>query len=169
MLSFRPSVGFAALFGAFSLSAHASPPPVDFSREILPLLSDACYKCHGPDEPARKAKLRLDQKDGLFRTRNDVTVVKPGAPADSELLFRIVSTDPEEVMPPPDAVRQLKPAEIALLQRWVAEGAPYGAHWAFTPVARPAIPPLLPYSAIPTPQSLLSPHAGELSLFLQCE
>ena len=142
----RPLAALAlALFVPFGAALAAAPAPVDFSREILPLLSDACYKCHGPDEPARKAKLRLDQKEGLFRTRNDVTVVKPGAPADSELLFRIVSTDPEEVMPPPDAVRQLKPAEIALLQRWVAEGAPHGNHWAFTPVASPGIPPLSPH------------------------
>ena len=122
----------AALFAAGSVPAA---PAVDFSREILPLLSDACYKCHGPDEPARKAKLRLDTKEGLYRTRNDTTVVKPGAPTDSDLVIRILSTDEEEVMPPRDAVRQLKPTEIALLQRWVTEGAPYGTHWAFTPVA----------------------------------
>eukprot|EP01031_Cornospumella_fuschlensis_P045463 gene45463-biopygen36318 len=129
-LSFLAAAAFLFCAGVARAAA-----PVDFAREILPILSDACYKCHGPDEGSRKAKLRLDTKEGLYRTRNDVTVVKPGAPADSELLFRLVSTDAEEVMPPRDAVRQLKPAEIALLQRWVAEGAPYGTHWAFAPVA----------------------------------
>lgn len=129
-----PALAVAALLVSAGVARAAAP--VDFAREILPILSDACYKCHGPDEGSRKAKLRLDTKDGLYRTRNDVTVVKPGAPADSELLFRLVSTDAEEVMPPRDAVRQLKPAEIALLQRWVAEGAPYGTHWAFAPVAK---------------------------------
>ncbi|MBC7369430.1 MAG: DUF1553 domain-containing protein, partial [Undibacterium sp.] len=129
-----------------ALTASSAPAtPVDFSREILPLLSDACYKCHGPDEPARKAKLRLDTKEGLYRTRNDTTVVKPSAPTDSDLVIRITSTDEDEVMPPRDAVRQLKSAEIALLQRWVTEGAPYGTHWALTPIAAvtPPTPPAI--------------------------
>ena len=138
----RPRLSFLAVAAfLFCAGVARAAAPVDFAREILPILSDACYKCHGPDEGSRKAKLRLDTKEGLYRTRNDVTVVKPGAPADSELLFRLVSTDEEEVMPPRDAVRQLKLSEIALLQRWVAEGAPYGTHWAFAPVAA-VVPPI---------------------------
>jgi hypothetical protein len=89
------------------LTAFVSPvalaAEVNFSRNVLPVLSDACFQCHGPDERARKAELRLDQKEGIFRTKDDVTVVKPGAPAESELVARITSTDPEEQMPPPKA------------------------------------------------------------------
>jgi len=112
-----------------------SPAPVNFRHDILPILSDACYHCHGPDERGRKAKLRLDTKDGLFRTQKSITVVTPGDPAESELVIRTSSADDEEVMPPRTAGRQLKPTEIALLRRWVAEGAPWSAHWAFDPIA----------------------------------
>ncbi|MBI4622494.1 MAG: DUF1553 domain-containing protein [Verrucomicrobia bacterium] len=128
---------------ALPLAIAAAPAPVDFSREIQPILSDACFRCHGPDESKREARLRLDTKEGLYRTREDVTVVKPGAPADSELVFRISSKDPDEIMPPPDAVPRLKPAEIALIRRWVAEGAKWSAHWSFAPIvaAKPPTPP----------------------------
>jgi hypothetical protein len=146
VLSFGPIARLftlCALPAATAFAAAPAPTPVDFSHEILPLLSDACYKCHGPDEGSRKAKLRLDTKEGLYRTRDDTTVVKPGSIADSELAIRIASTDEEEVMPPRDAVRQLKPHEIDLLKRWVTEGAPYGTHWAFTPIAA-ITPPSLP-------------------------
>ena len=83
-----------------------SPAPVNFRQDILPILSDACYRCHGPDERGRKAKLRLDTKDGLFRTQKSVTVVTPSDPAESELVSRTSSADDEEVMPPPTAGRQ---------------------------------------------------------------
>ena len=140
----RFSAPCALLLSAITASA-VTPAPVDFRRDVLPILSDACYRCHGPDEGARKAKLRLDTRDGLYRTRNNLTVVKPGAPTDSELVLRTGSTDDEEVMPPRDAVRQLKPAEISVLKRWVAEGAPWSAHWSFEPLAEkipvPAVPP----------------------------
>jgi hypothetical protein len=72
---------------------------VDFSREVLPILSDACFKCHGPDDKARKAKLRLDTKEGLFRTDEGVTVVKPGDLKGSELVSRITTDDEDDVMP----------------------------------------------------------------------
>ena len=121
--------------------------PVDFPRDVLPILSDACFRCHGPDEGAREGHdLRLDTKAGLFRKRSQITVVKPGDPADSELVVRIASLDPEEMMPPPDAQRRLKPAEAALIRRWVEEGAPWSAHWSFLPVAD-ATPPGPPHIA----------------------
>ncbi len=125
----------ATLLAVSTIAAHAAAP-VDFRRDVLPILSDACYRCHGPDEGSRKAKLRLDTKEGLYRTRKDITVTKPGKPDASELVLRTASTDEEEVMPPRDAVRQLKPEEIALLRRWVAEGAPWSAHWSFEPLAK---------------------------------
>jgi hypothetical protein len=113
---------------------------IDFNRQILPILSDACYHCHGPDAATREAKLRLDERDGIFRTREGVTVVAPGKPDASELILRISSPHEDEIMPPGKASRQLKPAEIDLLKRWVTAGAPWGTHWAFTPPQRPAVP-----------------------------
>ena len=124
-----------------TLCASALAREVDFRREVLPILSDACFACHGPDENKREAKLRLDTKEGLFRTLDDVTVVKPGSVKDSELILRITSTDEDEVMPPKKGPRQLKPAEIETLKLWVEQGAPWGQHWAFEPM-RKSQPPL---------------------------
>ncbi|MBI5693088.1 MAG: PSD1 domain-containing protein [Verrucomicrobia bacterium] len=131
----RPHWLLALLPGA-ALAAES----IDFNRQILPILSDACFRCHGPDEGSREARLRLDQREGLFRTRHDITVVAPGRPEASELVLRVTSTEADEVMPPPKAVRQLTAAEIDLLRRWVASGAPWNRHWSFEPPVRPAVP-----------------------------
>ena len=122
------------------LAAAESAAPVNFNREILPILSDACFHCHGPDAATREAKLRLDDRDGLFRTRDGVTVVKPGDLKASELFQRITSAHEDEVMPPPKATRKLKPAEVDLLRRWIESGAPWGGHWAYE-APRRAEPP----------------------------
>jgi hypothetical protein len=121
-------------------AARAADPPVDFSRDVLPVLSDYCFQCHGPDPNARKAQLRLDTKEGAFRTRNGVTVVSPGKPADSELVARVTSTDAELVMPPPALKRRPSAQQIETLKRWVEQGATWGRHWAFEPMSRPAVP-----------------------------
>lgn len=107
---------------------------LEFGRDVLPILSDACFHCHGPDEKARKAELRLDTREGAFRTKDGVTVVKPGDLENSELVVRITSLDPDEQMPPPKANRKLKPEEIEVLKKWVAGGAKWGTHWAFAPL-----------------------------------
>src|SRR3954468_8607041 len=129
---------------AFCLSAlygrGATGPTVDYGRDILPILSDKCYHCHGPDEQARKAKLRLDLKEGAFRVRDNVAVVVPGATKRSELIKRITNPDPDELMPPPKSNRKLTPKEIELLTRWVEQGAKWGTHWAFVPPSRPDRP-----------------------------
>ncbi|HUF63650.1 MAG TPA: PSD1 and planctomycete cytochrome C domain-containing protein [Verrucomicrobiales bacterium] len=111
----------------------ASAPPVSFQREILPLLSDHCFQCHGPDEESREAGLRLDTQQGA-------SSVLARESESSELLRRVMSDDPAEIMPPPEAQRPLDPVETHLLQRWIAEGAPYENHWAFDPPQRPAPP-----------------------------
>ena len=85
---------------------------IDYSRDVLPILSAKCYHCHGPDEEARQMELRLDQKEGAFRVREGVTVVVPGKPAESELVRRVTSKDPDEVMPPADDIRKLSAKEI---------------------------------------------------------
>src|SRR4051812_37238556 len=127
--------GFSTAPATFAASA-----PVDYSRDILPILSDNCYHCHGPDEKARKAKLRLDTKEGAFHVKDDVAVIAAGKPDQSELVKRITSKDPDERMPPPEGIRKLTPKQIETLKEWVAQGAKWGTHWAFVPPARAALP-----------------------------
>ncbi len=119
----------AAMHLRMAFAAAASP--VDFRHDILPLLSDNCFKCHGPDEEARKAKLRLDQKTEAFRERDGIRAIVPGSRQGSELITRIFSEDPEEVMPPPKSNRKLTPNQKELFARWIDEGAPWAEHWAF--------------------------------------
>jgi hypothetical protein len=128
-------------FLATDWCAAASATPVDFGRDILPILSNTCFQCHGPDEGNRKAKLRLDTRDGIFGSgkSGEVTVV-PGHSDKSELVFRITSKDEDEMMPPPDAKHHLSPTQIELLKRWVDEGAVWGTHWAFAAPQRPPVP-----------------------------
>ncbi len=125
---------------AASALAAASSAEADFSRDILPIVSDNCYHCHGPDEKARKAKLRFDTKEGAFRTKDGKAVIVPGQSAESELVRRIMSTDPDEVMPPPDSNRKLTPKQIEMLKRWVDQGAKWSQHWAFAPPKRSDLP-----------------------------
>lgn len=114
-------------------SSHAAEP-LDFNRDIRPILSAKCFSCHGPDDHDRDADLRLDTEEGAY------TMIVPGKPEDSELVYRITCDDDTEIMPPPKAKNPLSKKEIELLQRWVKEGAPYAGHWAFEPVKRPNIP-----------------------------
>ncbi|MBN9693885.1 MAG: DUF1553 domain-containing protein [Verrucomicrobia bacterium] len=125
---------------------------VDFNFEVRPILSDRCFFCHGPDEKGRKAKLRLDQKEGLFEPRKDGAVIlKPGDPAGSELLRRILTADPDDVMPPPDSHLDLSPAEKDLLRRWIEQGAEWRDHWAFNPIQLPTPPAVPPTAKVVNP------------------
>ncbi len=113
---------------------------IDFSRDIQPILADKCYHCHGPDAAKRKADLRLDTQAGALAPRKGKAAIVPGNLADSELVRRIGSTDPDEQMPPPKSGRTVSAAQIALLKNWVAAGASWGKHWAFVPPVRPKLP-----------------------------
>jgi len=127
---------WAAACGALSAADR-----VDFNFEVRPLLSDRCFFCHGPDEKARKAGLRLDQREGVFEMRKGGRrAVVPGDPGQSELVRRLFAADPDEVMPPPESHLELTAPEKDLLRRWVEQGAPWSDHWAFAPVRRPALP-----------------------------
>ncbi|MBI3866641.1 MAG: PSD1 domain-containing protein [Planctomycetia bacterium] len=128
---------FAAIL-FIARTAAAEPAAINFSRDILPILSDTCFACHGPDQNQRKADLRLDTKDGALRT--DSPVILPGKSGESELVARITSTDPNEVMPPPKSNRKLTAAQIELLKRWIDEGAAWGRHWAYEAPRRPELP-----------------------------
>ena len=135
----RDLLALAAL--AITSPALAAPAPkagVDFNRDVLPILSENCFHCHGPDEKAREAKLRLDTKDGLLRTKNPVVI--PGKTTQSELFKRLVAKIADDVMPPPKSKKTLTPAQIETVRRWIDAGAPYATHWAFTPPVRPEIP-----------------------------
>ena len=115
--------------------------PVDFDREVRPILSDKCFHCHGPDETGRKGKLRLDTAEGSRREKDGVRPVVPGSSATSELILRITSREDDEVMPPPESkLARLTPAEVGILRRWIDEGAEYRGHWAFEKLA-PVMPP----------------------------
>ena len=131
-------------FSLLALTALGWPTgaaEIDFNREIRPILSNHCYACHGPDANKRKAELRLDVKDSAFGpAESGECAVVPGDLQKSELIRRITSTDKEEVMPPPKEQKQLKPEQIAVLKRWVEEGAKWTGHWAFEPIATPPIP-----------------------------
>ena len=126
----------AILFGCLVGSAWApAAEKIDFNFEVRPLLSDRCFFCHGPDPKNRKKDLRLDTREGAL------SVIKPGDPDGSELIERIVTNDPDEVMPPPASHLELSEAERGIIRRWIAEGADYKGHWAFeTPAVKPAHP-----------------------------
>ncbi len=132
-----------ALLGLAPAAAAADPPrrpPVDFNRQVLPILSENCFACHGPDPKARKAKLRLDTKDGAFaELRDGGFAIVPGKPAESALVERVTADD-ESVMPPAKSGKKLKKEQIELLRRWVAEGAVWKPHWAYVPPQRPPLP-----------------------------
>lgn len=141
-LTWSPLARFLAGALIWATPAHARPTgPVDFQRDIRPILADACFKCHGPDEVAREAKLRLDTREGALQERNGIRAVVPGQPAESELLLRVTSNDPEERMPPPDKnPNGLTPGQIDRLRQWISEGAKWQDHWSFTPPVKPPIP-----------------------------
>jgi hypothetical protein len=132
---------FRSLAVAFSCAALSrAVEPVDFNRDIQPILSENCYQCHGPDAKAREADLRLDRKESAYRTVEGVTPIKPGDIANSDAIIRIFSTDKTERMPPPKSHRTLTEAQRQLLKRWVEEGAKWGEHWAFVAPKRPKVP-----------------------------
>src|SRR6059036_133142 len=107
------------------LALSAQPKTVEFNRDIRPILSDNCYTCHGPAKSTRKVDLRLDTKDGAM------TVITAGKLNDSLLWQRITSTDVFEHMPPPKTGKKLSDPQIALVKRWIEQGAPWQEHWAF--------------------------------------
>ena len=129
-------VGFFAACFLPGRGSSAELTPVDYNRDIRPILSNSCYACHGPDEKKRKAKLRLD-----VRAEAIETAIVPGKAADSPLMTHITSKDPDEVMPPPDSKKPaVTPEQAKLIARWIDEGAKFDRHWAYVKPVRPEIP-----------------------------
>lgn len=120
-------------------AAVSAQAKVDFNHHIRPIISAKCFHCHGPDEESRKAKLRLDHREEALKDRDGFRAIVPGDLDASELILRITSHDKDEVMPPPKEGDALTAAEIDLLKRWIAQGAEYQEHWAWS---RPALPPV---------------------------
>lgn len=137
----RTGLALGLFFGLAAPLSAAGPGHVDFNFQVRPLLSDRCFKCHGPDEKARKKKLRLDQRDGMFKPLDDdYFVVKPGDTNHSELVRRITTTNLDDQMPPVDSQLKLSAAEKDLLVRWVAQGAEFKPHWSLIPVGKVSPP-----------------------------
>jgi hypothetical protein len=116
-------------FGAFGQTNCAAESAILYDRDVRPILSDKCYRCHGPDAEARQADLRLDTHTGATEH-----VVVAGKPEDSELIARIFSDDPDVRMPPPESKLSLSDEQKQLLRCWIAEGANFAEHWAFQPL-----------------------------------
>ncbi len=134
----KPKSGFALAIcvALWTTSLQGRADEILFNRDIRPILSDNCFQCHGPDPKNRKGKMRLDVREEALAKKAFV----PGDPANSELLARLVSTDAEEVMPPPETHKTVTAPQRELLRRWIAAGAAYEPHWSYAPVVRPAVP-----------------------------
>ncbi len=147
------SIGLALLNGVAQADDH-----VDFLRDVRPILSDTCYTCHGPDAGTRKARLRLDTRDGLFSERDLGAPVVPGSPEDSTLVERILSDDEGNRMPPPKSGKNLTANQRETLARWIAQGAEYRGHWAYQPATKPTIPAAGPWAANPIDAFIADAH-----------
>lgn len=135
-ISFRLA---AALSLVWTARIMAEDP--DYGRDVRPILSQFCFKCHGPDETRREAGLRLDQSDEATKPAGSgERPIVPTEPDASELIRRINSADPDQHMPPPSTKLQLSDAQKNTLRRWIASGAKYRPHWSFVPPQRPAVP-----------------------------
>ena len=111
------------------------PEKVDFNYHVKPILSDRCYSCHGPDEKSRRAGLRLDlEKTAFMQLSSGKTAIDAGSISGSEMAHRILSNDPDEVMPTPESNLSLTTTEKAILLKWIEQGAEWKEHWSFLPV-----------------------------------
>ncbi len=136
MHRFTIAAGLAFLSLQLVQAAEPGGSRLEYNRDIRPILVDNCFACHGADSAARKADLRLDRREAAIESK----AIVPGKVSESALIARIMSTDPEEVMPPPATKKSLKPAQKELLKKWIEQGAEYQAHWSFIAPSRPAIP-----------------------------
>lgn len=127
------------MFAAFGLVAEAAK--VDFNRDLRPIMSDTCFRCHGFDAKARKAGLRLDvREEALKPAKSGAIPIVPGKPAKSEVIRRLFTPDEDDLMPPKEIHKELTREQKELFRRWIAEGAEYRDHWAFIAPARPELP-----------------------------
>ncbi|HEY1191580.1 MAG TPA: DUF1553 domain-containing protein [Gemmata sp.] len=128
-------------------SAKANPGGIEYNRDIRPILAETCFACHGPDSAARKAGLRLDQREAAI----EAGAIVPGKPDKSALVARIHADGEPELMPPVKTNKKLTAAQRALLAKWIEAGAEYQPHWSFIPPVRPAVPEVKDKSWVRTP------------------
>jgi hypothetical protein len=130
-------------FGPSDAAAQAPVKKIDFARDIKPILSNRCFRCHGPDADERKGGkdgLRLDLSASATADLGGYVALKPGKPEESELIKRIKSSDPEELMPPKSVGKPLTPHEIELISEWIKQGGHYTNHWSYIKPVRPELP-----------------------------
>ena len=140
------------LLAAQALVADTPARILDFDRDIRPILSDNCFSCHGPDEKARMANLRLDVPDGgAYSKRGEYQIVVPGDSKASRLFQRVSAADKATRMPPPGATRMLAAPQIALIQDWIDQGAKWQVHWAFVAPTRVAPPEVQDHAWVRNP------------------
>ncbi len=137
----------AIVFAVGIRGVATAEEPVDFNRDIRPILSENCFYCHGQDAGKRQADLRLDIAENALEAGAFV----PGKAAESELIARVRSTDPEQQMPPPKSNRKVSAEQIKLIERWIDEGAKYSNHWAYNPPVRPTPPTVMQNDWVRTP------------------
>ena len=133
-------LGAILALGPSPAGAVETPPEPRFDRDILPILADTCFACHGPDAKTRAADLRLDTREGATAPRDGTPAIVPGNPQASVILARLASTDPDVVMPPPSTNKTVTEEQRRRIEAWIAAGAPYEGHWAYRALARP-VPP----------------------------
>ncbi|MDB6137801.1 MAG: type protein, partial [Verrucomicrobiaceae bacterium] len=148
----------------FPLIAPAREP-VNFSREIRPILSENCFTCHGPDEKKREAKLRLDEESSAKATRDGVTAVMPGNVEKSALIERIETKNADDVMPPLKMHKTISAPQLALLKDWIRQGAKWGKHWSYEVVVKPSVPGQPSVSAA-APSALVASSPTPIDAFL---
>ncbi len=134
------AIGILMSTALFEFRVHAA---VDFNREIRPILSGTCFKCHGPDEESRKSELRFDRREAaLLPAKSGAHAIVPGDPDASELMARITTTDEDNLMPPVKENKPLTPEQIKVFRQWIHEGAEYRKHWAYENPVLPERPPV---------------------------
>src|SRR3954468_7232884 len=123
-LSYRGATVFLVVLSAVAQRGAVGEGPVGYRRDVLPILSDRCFKCHGPDSATRKAGLRLDPSDSARAVLDSgANTILAGKTAQRALALRIMSKDPDEMMPPPDSGKVLSDTDRTLLRRWIEQGA----------------------------------------------
>ncbi|WP_202921863.1 PSD1 and planctomycete cytochrome C domain-containing protein [Anatilimnocola aggregata] len=134
-------LGFAGVSLPGETAGQEQPAKIDYNRQIRSILSDKCYRCHGPDAAERKGGFRLDERESAVKPADSGEhPIVPGKPAQSELLRRIMSDDLDVQMPPPSLNKKLTAEEEDLLKAWIAAGADFQQHWSFVPPRQPALP-----------------------------
>src|ERR1051325_8382811 len=135
-----------AIILTWALIGNAAPRaeqshPLSFNRDIRPILVENCFQCHGPDKGARKSGLRLDQEEAaLSGGKSGEKAIVPGHPEKGELVRRITTEDPDDMMPPRKTGKKLSAAQVATLRKWIAEGARWEGHWALQKPVLPMVP-----------------------------